>query len=292
MHTLRIDKLSTTEVLDKKFQFISTLSLESPNGQIASIEQNFPEDSVIVTVNNNGLTGAMGALPTVYSEWLIDRHYNYSDNSAKAFLDIFGHRLYCLDYLAWQKNHLYARAESESEQPLHKANLALTGLLNSSSVFGSEYYAHLFSSSVKSMVNLEVWLGHYYGVQVTVTPFTGGWSSVENSETCQLGVQAQLLETAPMIGHFRWDVQSYFNITLGPMKESNSHHYLPDGEFHHELWYRIHNYVGPGLNFKVFLHLISESRSPLGDGQIGRHMCIGDQVASRLLQICKPNSLA
>lgn len=289
---LRTDKMSAIETLDKKIHFTSTLSLNSPNGQVERIESDFTGEPVIVTVSVNGLTGAMGALPTVYSEWLIERHTNYSDTCAKAFFDIFGHRLYCLDYLAWQKNHLYARAELESEQPLHKENLALTGLLNSFSYFGAEYYAHIFSLSVKSMVNLEVWLGHYYSVPVHVTPFTGGWSSVHLSETCNLGMKQQPLKIAPMIGHFRWDFQSYFTVTLGPMKESLSQAYLPEGEFYHDLWERINYYVGPGLNFKVFLNLIDGNSSPLGEGQLGRHLCIGDQLKSRLLQVYHPSNFS
>lgn len=288
LHKLRTDELSGTEVLDKKIHFVSTLSLDSPDGQVAKIEHDVAGDSVVVTVNMNGLTGAMGALPTAYSEWLLERHYIYSDKSAKAFLDIFGHRLYCLDYLAWQKNHLYARVEVEREKPLHRANLALTGLLNSRSIFDSEHYAHLFSSSVKSMVNLEVWLGHYYGVTVHITPFVGSWSSVDCNETCLLGMAEQPLGIAPMLGHFRWDIQSYFNITFGPIYESDSYPYLPDGELYQELWNRIFYYVGPGLNFKVFLNIVGGIPSSLGEEQLGRHMCIGSKEKSRLLQVCKP----
>lgn len=101
---------------------------------------------------------------------MIGRQYRYGDHSAKAFLDIFGHRLYCLDFLAWQKNHLYALAEAQTGSPLQQATLSLTGLLTSQSISGGENYAHLFSSPVRSMVNLEVWLSHYYAVPVEITP--------------------------------------------------------------------------------------------------------------------------
>ena len=119
LHKLRGDNTATAETLDAKLRIVSPLSLDAPAGQIAGIEQENPEDPLRITVWQNGLTGALGALPTAYTEWMIGRQYRYGDHSAKAFLDMFGHRLYCLDYLAWQKNHLYALAESQTQLPLH-----------------------------------------------------------------------------------------------------------------------------------------------------------------------------
>ncbi|WP_421671109.1 type VI secretion system baseplate subunit TssG [Rahnella sp. EDr1-12] len=280
----------SADLLDARLRLISTLSLEAPAGQIASIEQETPEDPLRVTVWQNGMTGALGALPTAYSEWMIERHYRYGDHSAKAFLDMFGHRLYCLDYLAWQKNHLYARAESETQPPLQQATLALTGLLTSMSVSGGENYAHLFSSPVRSLVNLEVWLSHYYGVPVHITPFTGGWKTVDSAEHCQLGKPGQTLDTAPMIGRVRWEVQSHFDVTFGPMDQNQSQHFIPQGKFYQEIWGRIQEYVGPGLDFSIHLSISSRHTLPvpLGSGQLGLGICIGHRDPEQLLKVCLP----
>jgi type VI secretion system protein ImpH len=283
LRKLRDGNTTAAQILDNKLHFVSTLSLDAPDGQITSIEQEIPEGPLNITVWNNGLTGAMGALPTVYGEWLIERHYRYGDRSAKAFLDIFGHRLYCL----------YAHAESESEPPLKQATLAFAGLLISSSVFNEENYAHLFSSPVRSLVNLEVWLSHYYGTSVHIEPFTGRWKTVDETEHCQLGKQEQPLGIAPMIGRVRWEVQSHFDVTLGPIEQDKSQHFLPQGKFYQEVWARIREYVGPGLDFKVYLSITSEnsSPSPLGEGQLGQHISIGRRASSRILQVYIPQNM-
>jgi type VI secretion system protein ImpH len=281
---------ATADTLDTQLRIVSPLSLEAPAGQIAHIEQATPDDPLRITVWQNGLTGALGALPTAYTEWMIGRQYRYGDHSAKAFLDMFGHRLYCLDYLAWQKNHLYALAESQTQPPLQQETLALTGLLTSQSVSGGEYYAHLFSSPVRSLVNLEVWLSHYYGVPVHITPFTGGWKTVDETEHCQLGKPGQTLETAPMIGRVRWEVQSHFDVTFGPMEQTSSQRFIPQGAFYQEIWGRIREYVGPGLDFSVHLSISSGNCPPvpLGGGQLGLDICIGQRDPAALRHVCLP----
>jgi type VI secretion system protein ImpH len=290
LHKLRDGKTNTADTLDSQIQLVSPLSLESPSGQIASIEQKTPDDPLRITVWQNGLTGALGALPTAYTEWMIERQYRYGDHSAKAFLDMFGHRLYCLDYLAWQKNHLYALAESETQRPLEQATLALTGLLTSTSVSGGENYGHLFSSPVRSLVNMEVWLSHYYGVPVHITPFTGGWKTADDAEHCQLGKPGQTLETAPMVGRVRWEVQSHFDVTFGPMEQERSQHFIPQGKFYQEIWARIREYVGPGLDFSIHLSISSGNSppAPLGAGQLGLDICIGERNPAALLHVCLP----
>jgi len=287
---LRVGSNATADIMDTALQFVAPLSLEAPTGQIASIEQETADHPLRITVWQNGLTGALGTLPIAYTEWMIGRQYRYGDHSAKAFLDIFGHRLYCLDYLAWEKNHLYALAESQIQPPLQQATLALTGLLTSQSVSGGENYAHLFSTPVRSLVNLEVWLSHYYGVPVHITPFTGGWKTVEETEHCQLGRPGQILETAPMIGRVRWEVQSHFDVTFGPMEQVRSQNFIPQGKFYLEMWGRIREYVGPRLDFSIHL-LISSGNSPsvpLGGCQLGLDICIGQRDPNALRHICLP----
>lgn len=290
LQKLRGGKTETADILDTQLRLVASLSLEAPCGQIASIEHEMPCDSLRITVWQNGLTGAQGALPTAYTEWMIERQYRYGDHSAKAFLDIFGHRLYCLDYLAWQKNHLYALAESETQLPLKQATLALTGLLTSMSVSGGEHYAHLLSSPVRSLVNLELWLSHYYGVPAHIKPFTGGWKAVAETERCQLGRVDQPLEIAPMIGRVRWEVQSHFDVTFGPMDQERSQHFIAQGKFYREIWARVREYVGPGLDFSIHLSISSHSTPPaaLGVGRLGLDMCIGHRKPGTLRQICLP----
>lgn len=277
-------------LLDEKLQIVSTQSLDSPHGEIECLSQETPDSPVRVTAWYNGLTGAMGALPTAYTEWLIERQYHYSDGSAKAFIDVFGHRLYCLDYLAWQKNHLYALAESRSALPLQREIFALTGLLSGSAPALQVTQAAVLASGVRSMVNLERLLSQRYGVPAEIVPFTGGWSDVDPGDRCQLGNPAHTLATAPMIGSMRREVHSRFDIFLGPMPPETSRRFTAGAQERKELWSCVQNYVGTVLDFSVSLVISSADLAlrPLGESAVGFDLCLGHNTRSHLHRVRLP----
>lgn len=290
LRKMRDGSTADATLLDEKLQITSTLSLDAPNGQVKSLHQESPDAPLQVTAWHNGLTGAMGALPTAYSEWLIERQYRYSDRSAKAFLDIFGHRLYCLDYLAWQKHHLCALAEFQGKPPLQTAIMALSGLLISDNSPAMVRHAPLFASRVRSMVNLERWLNLLFGVPVQIIPFTGGWRSVAKHECCQLGNSTQTLSTAPMVGSSRLEAHAHFDVVLGPMSPDISRRFMPPGSAWQELWARIREYVGPVLDFSVALKISSADLTirPLGMSALGVDLCLGRSNESHPHQVRLP----
>jgi type VI secretion system protein ImpH len=290
LRELRDGKTSDESLLDEKLRIVSTLSLDAPDGHIESIHQAEKDVPIEITVWNNGLTGAMGALPTAYSEWMIERYYRYSDHSAKAFIDLFGHRLYCLDYLAWQKHHIYAQAESGTPLPLQTAILALAGLLQSSGEPGLAFHAHIFSSPVRSMVNLERWLHQIYNVPVKIIPFTGGWRPVADAERCRLGDPSQTLKTAPVMGNVRLEIHSHFDVVLGPMSPEMSCRFIQHGSEWKNLWVRIREYVGPAVDFSVSLAISTTGLQPhsLGTSALGLDLCLGHNTSSHSHHIRLP----
>ncbi|ERK11411.1 putative protein ImpH/VasB [Serratia fonticola AU-AP2C] len=284
LRKLRDGKTPMLEILDRKLSLTSTLSLKKPDGQVASIARQLSEERLCVTLWQHGLTGGQGALPTVYTEWMIERHYRYGDDSAKAFLNMFDHRLYCLDYLAWQKNHFYVQAEFEARSLVQQIAQACTGPLTTA----SERYTHLFSSPVRTVVNLEAWLSHYFSVPVQIRPFAGKWLPLSEIERCRLGHVDQKLESAPMIGSVRWDIQSHFNVILGPMEQTAAQHFIPQGKYYQEIWQRIREYVGPVLDFSIYLEISHSKAVPLGTGQLGFSASISQSEAMSVRQVCLP----
>ncbi len=97
---------SIDDVIDEHFRFTSSLSLDSPDGQIENLYHDEKDGKYHLSLFHNGLTGAAGVLPVAYTEWLIERKLRYNDDAPKAFMNMFDHRMYCLSYLAWQKMHL------------------------------------------------------------------------------------------------------------------------------------------------------------------------------------------
>lgn len=287
LRKLRDGTTPDATLLDEKLRMTSTLSLNAPDGEVENIQQASEHEPVAVSVWHNGLTGAMGALPVTYSEWMIERQYRYGDSSAKAFIDQFSHRLYCLDYLAWQKNHLCALAESQDQLPLQTPVLALTGLLNTTQSSELTQHAPLFASPVRSMINLERWLQQRFGVPAQIIPFTGGWRTVPNAERCQLGHPQHRLATAPMLGTARLEVHAQFDVVLGPMTPETSRRFTPQGSAWRELWTCIADYVGPVMDFSVSLTINSADLvpQPLGQRVLGQDLCLGSNAVSALHQI-------
>lgn len=277
LRQLRNGKDKDESLLDKKFFISSSLSLDAPMGDVESLEQLDPASPFTLTAWHRGLTGAMGALPTVYTEWLIERHYRYGDKAAKAFIDIFGHRLYCLDHLAWQKQHLYTLVESLD--PEATSIHPLDGLLNSILPDSRMHNGPLMASSIHSMVGLELLISKRFGVPALVTPFTGGWCEVDKTECCQLGGQLSLLANAPMLGRSRFDMTSHFDVILGPMTVEKSFHFLPgcNNETSKDIWIFIRKYVGFVMDFSISLTICSMApyQRFLGKSMLGRDLCLG-----------------
>ncbi|PIJ48244.1 type VI secretion protein [Erwinia sp. OLTSP20] len=290
LRKLRDGRTNDAQLLDQKLRISATLSLDAPHGQVAELRQDNPGDPVQVTAWHHGLTGALGALPTVYTEWLIGRQHRYSDYSAKAFLDIFDHRLYCLDYLAWQKHQLCALAESVDLPPLQNAILSLSGLLNEQPAPALAQYAALFACSARSMVNLECWLSNVFNVDARIIPFTGSWRSVPEQECCQLGHRGKTLQSAPMIGRVRLEAHSHFDVVLGPMSPETAHRFMPPADNWQTAWSCIRDYVGPVIDFTISLTISSAELKlrPLGVGALGLDLCVGHNNTSHLHQVRLP----
>lgn len=293
LRKLRNNKSSDASLLDKKLRITSSLSLEAPDGQIESICQKNSNDPIEVIALINGLTGVMGALPTVYSEWMIERQYRYSDCSAKSFIDIFDHRLHCLDYLAWQKSHSFAQSETHNNSPFEKILLSMVGLLDAPPPLRLTQHVSLFSSPIRSMVNFELWLSQMFNVTVTIKPFTGNWSTVNKNECCQLGNSLHSLKAAPMLGLERIEVNSNFDVILGPLLSAESLPFLSNGKNLMMLCSSVRSYVGHVIDFSVSMIIdISDLHpKPLGIGAIGIDYCLGHYSGSKIYKkrLSKPS---
>ena len=262
-----------TKSLTSDISFVSPLSLDAPAGEVGQIIRT--EEGVWqVEVLMYGMTGALGALPTTYTEWMLERYYRYGDKTAKAFIDIFNNRLHALRYLAWLKYHYYASYELNSQRPLSEALLGLAGVMQSAPALQNEAFAGLFMHPVRSALNLETWLENLFSVPARVRSFTGGWLKVPSEQCCHLGHVRLTLGQAPMLGQMRRDRASGFTVELGPLPLSHAPQYLPGGKFYADLLKRIREYVGPGLAFSVEI-ITKHDRHGVPGGCLGVDLCLG-----------------
>ena len=205
------------DVVDEHFRFTSSLSLDAPDGQIDDLYQDGKDGKYHLTLFDNGLTGAAGALPVAYTEWLIERKLRYNDYAPKAFMDMFDHRMYCLSYLSWQKMHLSGDENRIDNNVLNNVLLSLGGISPQTiSVTGLAYTA-FYSQSVRSLAGLEQLLSSVYQISVSINPFRGTFENTETNEQGVLGHCQYTLGEGPVIGNVRWVVDSHFDVVLGPV---------------------------------------------------------------------------
>ncbi|EQA1624831.1 type VI secretion system baseplate subunit TssG [Enterobacter asburiae] len=281
----RSDNPGTTS-LTEAISFVSPLSLDAPAGEVGQIIRT-EEGLWQVEVLTHGMTGALGALPTAYTEWMLERYYRYGDKTAKAFVDIFNNRLHALRYLAWLKYHYYASYEVSRQCPISEALLGLAGVLQSAPSLQNESFAGLFMHPVRSALNLESWLENLFSVPARVRSFTGGWLRVPSEQCCHLGYARLTLGQAPMLGRVRRDRASGFTVELGPLPLSHAPQYLPGGKFYVSLSERIREYVGPGLSFSVELITKHDRYGVPGQGCVGVDLCLG-QPGPGFHRVCLP----
>ncbi|MCE0844170.1 type VI secretion system baseplate subunit TssG [Buttiauxella sp. A2-C1_F] len=280
------------QLLDDAIRFVSPMSLDAPKGEVGEISRT-ADGRWQLEVWSQGLTGALGALPTVYTEWLVERYYRYGDRAGKAFFDIFTHRMQCLRYLAWEKYHYYARAELREEMPLSQATRALSGVLNEPSELADGRYASLLAPAVRSMVNLETLLGHALAVTTSITPFSRHWLPTDERWCCQLGNNEQQLGNSPMLGRLRWEHQSAFLVTIGPISQCQALSFFPGEKGFIRLSRLLRDYLGLGLEFTIELQ-IENTTSPLNTltgSQLGRDARLGDDLSQPVRVLRLPKEL-
>lgn len=126
-------------------------------------------------------------MPTIYTEWLIERESRYNDHAPKALLDIFNHRQYCLSYLAWHKQHYPSKFEENTNNTISNVVLSLCGMSHISDKLSNNGHAQFYTYSVHSLTNLERILRQICQTQVMIIPFSGRWKNIDLNEQCQLG---------------------------------------------------------------------------------------------------------
>ena len=187
-------------------RFRSQLSLNFPASEVSDLQ--FEREGKVsaaglplseVQVTFMGLVGPSGVLPRPYTELLIDRHIQYRDDAAHAFLDIFSHRMTTLFYEAWQKYKFYIEYERNGTSNFDRYLLNLVGLgpeaqkqkfEKSDSPLRRElfsYFSGMFAQKPRNSLNLEVMLSFYFSLPFKVKPLAGRWLKLDSSQCTQLG---------------------------------------------------------------------------------------------------------
>jgi type VI secretion system protein ImpH len=252
-----------------------------------------------------GLIGPMGALPTVYTEELINTPARRR-GAAIDFLDLFHHRLVSFFYRAWEKYNLPALWEKGAKAgsgpgvgndpfSVHLFDLIGLGLapLRDRQAFPDAsllYHVGIFAQRHRSAVMLERLLRDQFGHPVTVRSFSGQWLRLEPEQRSRPGRRGTFnaLGRDAVAGRKVWDVQSKFRVRIGPLDFRQFRALLPGGTGSGRLMHLVRYYVRAELDFDVQLILEAEevpacrmSRDETCAAQLGRYAWLKCREFSR-----------
>ena len=251
-------------------RFKSRLSLESPSAEIHDLSgpvlesnKKGPRKPLSMVVNFLGLTGSSGALPSSYTEFLIERKIKYRDHALRDFLDIFNHRFVDLFYKSWAKHRLYVDWEENQKDGVVRNVLDLLGFgtdnlrekLNVENVGVSDlsiaYYSGIMIGDTRTADGLSSIIQDQFGIKNEVLQFRGQWVKIPEAQCTSLGEHENVLGEGSMLGVMYWDQQSSFRVRLGPLTKTEFESMLPNKKRFERLSSFISFYVGPTLDFDI-----------------------------------------
>lgn len=195
-----------------------------------------------------GLTGPLGALPTPYTELLVERRVHYRDDSAHAFFDLFSHRGLALFYAAWRKYRFHLAHEHGNDDSFSRGLRALTGVglaqqatepapaahTPEEPAVGRRppasallYYAGLLARRPVSASAIVTLVRGFFDVPAELQQFVGQWIAIPPAEQSRLGSSAAILGESACAGQRAWDAQTKCRLRLGPLTASRYRDFLP-----------------------------------------------------------------
>ena len=229
-----------------------------------------------------GFTGAGGVLPLHYTELLVQREIYERDRAPRAFLDIFLNRVASLHYAAWKKHQLGIQYELDWRERFLPLVLSLAGMgmrsLRDRMVDGEgdvfdqavAHYAGGIRQHPVSALFLQRILADYFGTQVRVEQFVGGWYQVPDHARTRLGVRNAALGSTALAGYRLWQRDLRMRLWVGPLDKSRFDAFLPGGEAARSLAKWLTLLTGVCLEYEVRLTLRAEDVGGLDLARGGR----------------------
>lgn len=234
----------TRRTLPPQLRFRTLASLSFPASELVQYrprQEGEASSPAEMTVSFMGLTGPSGALPTAYTELLLERRQQYRDSTLHAFLDLFSHRAIALFYGAWRKYRFWLAEEAGEQDGFGRNLLDLAGIgLNQLRGQASRdglldervfiYYAGLLSQKPLSAQTLQTLVEGLFATRAQLQQFAGQWLAVPPAEQSQLGGQSCELGVSLFSGERQWDRQTRLQLRLGSLRRAQFDALLPGGD--------------------------------------------------------------
>lgn len=276
-------------------RFHSSPTLGFPQGAITAIRRESPTEAAgrggvrlaHVDLACFGLIGPAGTLPRHYSSLVVERYRRFRDTALREFLDIFVQQMTALLCRAWAKYRpavqheltsftglgaAWDEAAESPRDPVTATVASLVGLggrgLPGRLVTGDDVvfrHAAHFSRQPRSAESLERLLRDVYQVPVRVEQFVGRWLELEEPDQTALASRGQpeglnaRLGIDAIAGQRVWDVESAFEVVVGPLSAADFGSRLPGTTRLAALGDLLRLYAGPQFEIRVRLVLAADA---------------------------------
>ncbi len=253
-------------------RFAAEPTLSFPPTEVRSLELD-ADGPPRLAVHFFGLIGALGVLPTQYTEMVRERERN-GDHALGEFLGLFHHRLLSLFVRAWERSRPGVGFERGVEDPFQRILISLVGL-GTSGLSGRQaisdqalvYYAGLLSQAPRSSSALEQIVSEYFDADCEVIPFAGAWRPIERPAQTRFEDRArdsECLGRGAVVGDEVWDQQSVIRLRLGPLPLRQYLEFLPGRSAYAPLRSLVKFFCGEDLDAEVQLVLRREETPRAG----------------------------
>jgi type VI secretion system protein ImpH len=232
-------------------RFQNSLSLSFPASEIEALltepVSEAPGDGLPDTLNLAhvwitpafiGLLGGNGTLPLHYTERIAAYEHATHDRAARAYLDMFSHRIVSLFFKAWGKYRVEHSLDVHGKDEFRPLLLALAGKqANAWRTDGvrqvgldgdvAAFYAGLLRQRPMSATALRCILPDYFGVPITIEQFTGAWDTIADDRQCKMGGSNATLGYSGALGVRRWRHDLRVTLRIGPLSKNDFERFLP-----------------------------------------------------------------
>jgi type VI secretion system protein ImpH len=229
-----------------------------------------PPPHITLTPAFFGLLGSGGALPFHQTERIAAFQWQEKDAGARAFLDLFSHRMVTLFYQAWGKYRLEHKLDTGAGDGLRPLLMALGGIR--SEAFATRaggvtddvaaYYAALLRTRPVSAQTVARVLSDYFDAPIELEQFVGAWDEIPEHKRCTLGGPNFKLGYGAALGVRLWRHDLRVRINIGPLDKQGLQRFLPTGEAAVALAKMLALFGAPGLQYEVRLVLGEQCIEP------------------------------
>lgn len=264
---------------DEAVRFRALPSHTFPPGEIAALDSDGDQRPPEMVVSFMGMTGPSGVLPQHYTQLVIDR-LRFKDHALRDMLDLFNHRAVSLFYRAWRKYRFYVEFEREAKQGQEDL---FTSCLYCLVGYGTPElrrrqelpdeaflnYAGHFAHWPRSAISLELMVGDYFELDVSIEQFVGQWLYLDQADQSRTPNPADyegcnnMLGNNVVVGERVWSIENKFRVQLGPLDYAEFLRFSPEGDGLVDLCQLVRSYAGPDYDFDVQPILKAEDVPPL-----------------------------